>query len=354
MRAHVAGLATLAALAAAGLAHAHAVGVSRGEYRASDGGVLSSLVLARPEALVAAPGLDADRDGSLSAAELTSGRLLLEDVFLRGLLVSVPGGACEGRLEAAALTEQDGLAVRLSHRCSSGPLTIRLSLLASLSLGHRHLATLTSSDGEVREAVLYEASPEVAAVSTGAPLRTASDVAWPLFRLGIQHILTGYDHLLFLFGLVLVGGRLRSLFVVVTAFTLAHSLTLALAVLGVMAPSPALVEPLIALSIAYVGIENFFVRDASRRWLITFPFGLIHGFGFAGTLREIALPAGQLPVALAAFNVGVEVGQMAALAVVLPGLVWLGRKAWFHESGVKLSSAAIVLAGLGWFIARVT
>src|SRR5205814_169801 len=107
------------------------------------------------------------------------------------------------------------------------------------------------------------------------------DAAWPLFRLGVQHILTCYDHLVFLLGLILVGGRFRSIMVVITAFTVAHSITLGMAALQIVAPSTRLVEPAIALSIAYIGVENWYVQNASRRWMITFPFGLIHGFGFA-------------------------------------------------------------------------
>jgi hydrogenase/urease accessory protein HupE len=226
-------------------------------------------------------------------------------------------------------------------------------LLASLSIGHRHLATVAVPDGEPAHAVLYESHPEVeVGVSREAGLR--GPVALPLFRLGIEHILTGYDHLLFLLGLILVGGRLGPLLVVVTAFTLAHSLTLGLAALGAWAPSPGFVEPAIALSIAYVGVENWFVRDASRRWLITFPFGLVHGFGFAGALQEISLPASQVPVALAAFNVGVEAGQVAVLAAVLPGILWLSRRRWFADRGMKAASAAIAAAGLFWFVTRVT
>ena len=111
-----------------------------------------------------------------------------------------------------------------------------------------------------------------------------------MLKLGIEHILTGADHLVFLLGLLLVAGGWRPLLGVVTAFTVAHSITLALAALSIFAPSPRLVEPAIALSIAYVGVENLLNPDARQRWRITFPFGLVHGFGFAGALRAIALP----------------------------------------------------------------
>src|SRR5260221_8258414 len=146
--------------------------------------------------------------------------------------------------------------------------------------------------------------------------------------LGIEHILAGFTHVMFLFGVALVAGRLRTLLLAITAFTLAHSVTLGLATLGHWAPSPSLVEPAIALSIVYVGVENWFVRDASRRWMLTFPFGLIHGFGFAGALREIALPTAQVPLALVSFNLGVEAGQLMVLALVLPILFWLRHLPW--------------------------
>ena len=318
-------------------AFAHTVGVSRGEYHASGSTLTADLVFARPELTAAVPGLAAD-------------------ALIAALDVRSASGACRGTLVGTAATEQDGIAVHLSYVCPDAPdaLTVRLALLRSLSLGHRHLAAVPGAGAATATAtsVLYESSPELRLTTTAGAGGTQS-VAWPLFRLGIQHILTGYDHLLFLFGLILVGGRLRPLLVVITAFTVAHSITLCLAALGFWAPSPRLVEPAIALSIAYVGVENFFVREASRRWLITFPFGLVHGFGFAGALREIALPQGQVPLALASFNAGVEAGQLAVLALILPLVLWLGRRPWFAPAGVRAASLAVTVAGLYWFAIRI-
>src|SRR5437867_3522899 len=243
---------------------AHAVGVSRGEYRAEGAQVRADLVFARKELLTALPNLDADRDGDLSSGEIEHARGELSEWVRRGIV---------------------------------GP---------------------------------------------------------SLFRLGVEHILTGYDHLLFLLALVLVGGPLRSVLGVVTAFTLAHSVTLAVAALGVWVPRPTLIEPAIALSIAYVGIENCVRPDMRRRWRLTFLFGLVHGFGFAGALREVALSAVQIPLALASFNVGVEAGQLAVLAVVLPLVSWLGGRVWFAGRGVQVASIAISAIGLCWFVVRVT
>jgi hydrogenase/urease accessory protein HupE len=172
--------------------------------------------------------------------------------------------------------------------------------------------------------------------------------------MGIEHILSGYEHVVFLFGLVLLRARLKELLAVVTAFTVAHSITLAIAVLGIFTPSPRFVEPAIALSIAYVGIENFFVKDASKRWRITFPFGLIHGFGFAGALQEINLPHAQIPTALVTFNVGVEAGQLFAMSLVLPMVMLIRQKDWFEPQGVRVLSGAVALAGGIWFVMRIS
>jgi hydrogenase/urease accessory protein HupE len=170
--------------------------------------------------------------------------------------------------------------------------------------------------------------------------------------MGIEHILTGYDHLVFLFGLVLLRSRARDLVAVITAFTVAHSLTLAVAVLGVFTPRPRLVEPAIALSILYVGVENFFVKDARRRWRITFPFGLLHGFGFAGALSSAAISGAEIKVALVSFNVGVEAGQLLAMALLLPMVALARQRDGFEPRGVRVLSGAVALAGGAWFVLR--
>ncbi|MBI2834527.1 MAG: HupE/UreJ family protein [Acidobacteria bacterium] len=345
-------------LALPATALAHSVGVSRGEYQVAGAAVTVQLVFARAELAAAVRILDANGDGSVSEGELSRARAAIETAIVRGLEVGASSDSCPGVLEETALTEQDGLSIRAMYRCRLEPatLTFTLKFLGVLSHGHRHLATASEGPAVVRF-VGYAGNPEFElAVPRGATAAPAGigEVAWPLLRLGIQHILSGYDHLLFLFGLILVGGRLRSLLVVVTAFTVAHSITLGLAVLNVWSPGLRFVEPAIALSIAYVGVENWFIQDASRRWLITFPFGLIHGFGFAGALQQISLPHVQIPVALAAFNVGVEVGQMAVLVVVLPAVLWLRRQQWFADRGLRVVSTAIAAAGMWWFVIRVS
>ena len=170
--------------------------------------------------------------------------------------------------------------------------------------------------------------------------------------LGIEHILTGWDHLLFLLGLLLRGGSWLALAKIITAFTLAHSITLALAALDVVVLPDRLVEAVIALSIAFVAAENLFGKPVVvRRWLVSFCFGLVHGFGFSAALRELGLASSGLLVSLFGFNAGVEIGQGLVVAVVLPVLVLLRRTRWERRM-VWSSSLAILLVGAVLFVER--
>jgi hydrogenase/urease accessory protein HupE len=174
-------------------------------------------------------------------------------------------------------------------------------------------------------------------------------------RLGVEHILTGYDHLLFLLGLLIACRRFSTMALVITCFTLAHSVTLALAALGVFALSPAVVEPLIAASILFVGVENLLRKDEPRwRWALTLAFGLVHGFGFAGALKEAGLGSAgaSLLVPLFSFNLGVELGQVGVAAVVLPLLWRLRRWPPYQRRGQLYISLFVVLAGGYWLVRR--
>jgi hypothetical protein len=172
------------------------------------------------------------------------------------------------------------------------------------------------------------------------------------FLLGVEHILSGYDHLLFLLALLLGGGGFVAMLKIVTAFTLAHSVTLALAVLDVVVVPDRLVEAAIALSIAVVAAENLVRRRAVQaRWVASFVFGLVHGFGFSSALRELGLPREGLALALLGFNLGVEAGQALVVALALPLLLGLRRTRWEWRV-VAASSAAILLIGLILFVER--
>lgn len=186
--------------------------------------------------------------------------------------------------------------------------------------------------------------------------------AWEFIWIGMTHIWSGYDHLLFVLALILATLNWKELLKIITGFTVAHSLTLILAAVGAISVTSRIVEPLIALSIAYVAVENFVLLSKSnksdradkitrRRWLVASGFGLVHGLGFAGALSELQIGGGSFLTSLISFNIGVEIGQITVIAVILPLLIYVGRFAW-RSQAIKVVSALIALVGITWFVLR--
>jgi uncharacterized membrane protein YecN with MAPEG domain len=340
-------------LVAAGSALAHELGVSRGEYRYDGDQIEAELVFANPELAATLPMLDADRSGRVDVSELALRAEPLREWLRAGLAVDAGGRACSLAVGEVALGDADGLRFGVQAVCAPGATapTLRFDLFETLTPGHRHIATLRHG-AHVEVLALHRRAPQLqfaAATDVDADVTPSA-----LLALGVEHIATGYDHLVFLFGLILVASRLRRVIGVITAFTVGHSLTLAIATLGWWLPDARVVEPLIALSIVYVGIENQWRRGQGQRWLLALGFGLVHGFGFAGILGEIALPRSEVPMALFSFNLGVELGQLVILGVVLPVVAQLRRQPWFERIGVPTLNAAIVVAGAAWLVERVT
>jgi hydrogenase/urease accessory protein HupE len=345
-------LAGAAVLSTARPADAHTIGLSRGEYRADERGVDVALIFARGDVISVVPALEG---GTLDTARLARAKGDVARATIEKIRMRSEGAPCEGALTGAELTEQDGLELRARFACAAGTadLDVTLPLLEDLAFGHRHAARVVSG-ANAFDRLLSRREPGFTIARAKAPTGGASSSAtWGGFlRMGVEHILTGYDHLLFLFALVLAGVTIRALALAITAFTVAHSITLALAVLGYVAPPARLVEPAIALSVAYVGLENFFARPEAR-WKITFPFGLLHGFGFAGALGEVDVPRADVPWALLSFNLGVEIGQLAWMAVLALAISKLRRFEWFGRRAVPVLSGAIIAIGLLWFVGRV-
>jgi hypothetical protein len=184
---------------------------------------------------------------------------------------------------------------------------------------------------------------------------TRPEIAREYLWLGYTHILPkGLDHILFVLGLFLLSPRLRPLLLQVTAFTIAHSITLGLSVYGVLSLPSRIVEPLIALSIAYVAIENVFTRELKPwRPALVFLFGLLHGMGFAGVLRELGLPRGEFVTALLSFNLGVEGGQLTVIGVAALALLPFMRAGWYRRRVVIPASLLIAGVGIYWTLVRV-
>ncbi len=329
------------------------------------------------------------------------------DYLAKRLTLRSAAGPCTPTVPTRAARAPDGWGVfSWAVRCPSrSGLVIESALLADVLRSHAHFARVDEG-GRLREAVLVDAAPlwNLEALSSEDSGGT-SFAGW--VRLGVEHILEGFDHLAFVAALVLLARSLREVAVLVSAFTLAHSLTLALAVLGYVRPQAAAVEALIGFSIALVAAENGWLLEGSGRtvprasaallglgwilslfgygvlsplawaglvlltachfgWLaasrhpgrvralVAFAFGLVHGFGFAGALMEIEMPAGHLVAALLGFNVGVEFGQLAVVALLWPVLRWIertrGAATWARVA--EVASAAILGLGLYWLVVR--
>ena len=278
----------------------------------------------------------------------------LLDVLRTRIGLVADGTRCEpgpGRVLPSAF-DATSFTMLVDFACA-GPmreLSVQDDVFDVLGPDHHTLAKLEAPGGVRQFAFAPDARQARFTVGDGG-----GDVArstGSFFVLGIHHILSGYDHLLFLLALLLPGGGLLALFKIITAFTIAHSVTLSLAVLQIVTLPDRLVEAVIALSIAFVAAENlFFQASISRRWLVSFCFGLVHGFGFSSALRELGLPAHGLLLSLFGFNAGVEVGQALVVAVCLPALLLLRRTRWQGQA-VASSSVAILLIGVILFFQR--
>jgi len=193
-------------------------------------------------------------------------------------------------------------------------------------------------------------------VNYDAQTLSATGVAGYYIRLGFTHILPlGFDHILFILGIFFLTPNLRSVLLQATAFTVAHSITLGLAASGVIHPLSSVVEPIIALSIAFIAIENIFLT--SLKWwrvLIVFGFGLIHGMGFAGALAEIGLPQKNFLNSIISFNIGVELGQIAVILIANYLIVnWIKQETWYRRRFVIPVSACIAAFALWLTFVRV-
>lgn len=365
---------------------AHDPGLStvQGEWRAGSLTLTTGMAPADVEALLPP---EAPRAPQWGPAEFEAVRPLLFQLAARLWEVRRGARLLEQADVHVELLPGDNVSFQLRVDPGEGgePVVLRSLRLADLGSVHRQFALVLDEAGrlvarkllsgrdpvlEVPRTVVAAAAPEspgTSAAPNPAPTAAgasapaaAEDSALPTLMeflwLGVQHIWTGYDHLLFLFALLVVCRTFRSIVAIITCFTLAHSLTLAAATLDWVRLPPSIVEPIIAATIVYVGAENLWRRgeEPRGRWLLTFVFGLIHGFGFASILRDLGVGAdpGGILGPLFAFNLGVELGQVAIAAVVMP-LVWrLRQQPAFVAKGVPALSGLIALLGLYWLLER--
>jgi len=201
-----------------------------------------------------------------------------------------------------------------------------------------------------------QVSAPVSLASLNRPVNRI-EIGHRYLALGFTHIVPyGLDHMLFVLGIFLLSRRLRQVLAQVSAFTIAHSITLGLSIYGIVSVSPRVVEPMIAVSIAYVAIENIFISELKpRRLALVFSFGLLHGMGFAGALKELGLPRSQFVLALATFNVGVEAGQLAVIGAAFLLVGWYcGKRDWYRRIVVVPASVLIACTAAYWTVQRLS
>jgi len=306
--------------------------------------------------------LDEDHDGIVTQAEFARTRSQLETAVARQLFIAPDGKVAVPQFVRSKLDENNNVEVRLDFPVIGlSSLEIQSKIIASLPLGHRQYLQVQNSTGEALFERLLSAGADRATVEvpdahSGVGAFEAASSFANFLSLGVKHILTGYDHLLFLIGLLLVARGFFSSLGIITSFTIAHSITLAVATLQLVQIPSRIVEPLIAASIVFVGVENLLRGDVPKaRRMVPFGFGLIHGFGFASALREAGIGSGTggIVLPLFSFNLGVELGQIMVAAVALP-IIWkLRENPMFITRWAPACSAAVVLLGSFWFVERV-
>jgi hydrogenase/urease accessory protein HupE len=346
--------------------HAHDPGLSTTQIELGREGIRATVGFAPADLRSLLPPEAHLPPGNWSESDFDSARPYLGEMAPKLVGLSDDRGDIAWVENSISLASGNSVIFKLAgSRPPLGHVNLRSLVLGRLPPGHRDYISVSLESGDLLVERLVGANDAPVSVAmTGAsgpaPGQTAPETHpptfWGFLRLGIAHIWTGYDHLLFLFGLLLVCRSFRSIIGIISCFTVAHSITLALATLGIVNLPSGLVEPMIAASIFYVGVENLARRGAEPkgRWALTFGFGLIHGFGFASALRELGIGSHGHGIAmpLLTFNLGVEIGQVSIAAVVLP-IVWQLRKnAGFVRYGVPILSAIVALAGLYWFLQR--
>jgi hypothetical protein len=358
----------LALLTAACSAHAHIASNGFLNIKVDDAHVSGSMELAIRDAELAV-GLDHDGNGKVTWGELKSSQMALQNYVLGHLHLAGNGGPCPLAFGSVEVNERvDGsylwLPFTADCRAAAERFSIDYRMLDAEDPSHRGLLTLTS-DGAAQTAVLGGAAQP-------RQFKLKDPVAWSAFmeylHAGIWHILSGIDHLLFLLSLLLPAVLMRrqkrweavpfaapafvNILKVVTAFTLAHSITLSLAAFDVIRLPSRLTESVIAASIIVAALNNIFPKVTEGRWRIAFAFGLLHGFGFASVLAEMGLPKGARLISLVAFNLGVEAGQLAVVLAVMPVAYLLRSTAFYRRAVMPWGSSAIACLALVWLVQR--
>ena len=347
---------------------AHDPGLSSIRISNTSAGLMAVLTIHCYDLEAVDPDLDANHDGRLDPLEFTQAQSRLDRLARHIMTIAVDGKAPMALADdpQMVLIENNNLQVHLRFPpiMAGRKLLISSPLILRLPRGHREFIELTDANGKpIGEGFLVADENELILdlpVTVADNLAAAPANRWrfgEFFFLGMNHLLTGYDHLLFLAGLLIVCRSLTKAFQMLTLFTIAHSVTLTLVTLALIKAPGVVIEPTIAASIAYIGIENIFRPKADLSWrgVLTFAFGLIHGMGFAGALRELGVGSdgGGVFHPLLYFSLGLEMTQLGLAVLVFPLLLWLRTMPAFPRFWVPTCSALIASAGIFWFVQRV-
>ncbi|MEO8040458.1 MAG: HupE/UreJ family protein [Betaproteobacteria bacterium] len=314
-------------------------------------------------------GLDADQDGAITWGELRARHDDIAAYALARLKLDADGTACATRMIRHEIDDHsDGAYAVLRFRadCSHQPVALNIDYRLFFDLDAQHKGLLGLTQGGATQSVIFAADAPRRHIAIGAPdhWREFGDY----LRNGVWHIWIGFDHILFLLSLLLpavllrrdrrwqagesFAAAFREVAKVVTAFTVAHSITLSIAALGVVSPPSRWVESAIAASVVLAALNNIRPVVTGRRWIMAFVFGLVHGFGFAAVLVDLGLPKANLLIALVAFNGGVELGQLAIVTAFLPVAWWLRQGLFYRRVVFMAGSIAVAAIAAAWLIER--
>lgn len=314
-------------------------------------------------------GLDSDGNGEISWGEVQGKQAEIDAYTMARLALSVEGKSCPTQVNDHLIDKHtDGtyVVLRFAVQCPAAPTALGMTYRLFFDIDPQHKGLLKLQYGAQTRTAIFSPDAMTQQFVLERPSRWRQFLDYVAH--GIEHIWKGYDHILFLISLLLPAvvvrtrdawapvGSFRIAFFdvlkIVTAFTVAHSITLTLATLGLVSIPSRITESVIAISIVVAALNNLYPVVAGRRWTVAFAFGLLHGFGFASVLQDLGLPRDALAVALVGFNLGVEIGQLAIVSVFLPLAFWLRATVFYRKIVLVGGSAAIVVLAALWFIER--
>jgi hydrogenase/urease accessory protein HupE len=342
---------------------AHPPGLSSTDLSVTPEGLTAKITFAVQDIEAFVP-MDSDQDAEVTPAEQDAAKTRIANLVASELVIGLDGKEVNA-ITPSIVNFDDKNNATVDLKFAGKPnvnISIESRFLSKLPPDHKQYVTVTGFGNlELGKKMLTQQTNklEINLKNNGdtASETHSSSTFFDFLKLGIEHILTGYDHLLFLFSLLVITRDFWPALKIITFFTLAHSITLGLAGMNIIDMPSSIVEPLIAASIVYVGLENIIRKDkvtTLQRCILTFFFGLIHGFGFAGVLREMDISSIEtgIVVPLFSFNLGVELGQITVAAIVLPIIWWLHSKASVEKYLVPVGSVLTCLAGGYWLLER--